>query len=250
MRGESGNIGAALAQRRHRDSQHVQAEKKIFAESAGCDGFREIGIGERHQARVHAQRLRAAQPLEGALFEHAQELGLHAGRERGHFVEDDRAALRHFEAAGLARHRAGESAAFVAEKFGFDELGRKAGAINFQKGRVAARAVLVNPARELIFARTAFAGDEQRGGRLGELCGELENATRGGIGGDPGNVRAAVSRRAVVVSRVAASSCRHRSVRHCFDAMRRLAASPWDSGGRVGAGKSMRSALRHSRSRS
>ncbi len=157
---------AGISARRSRSGgtaigEHIQAEEKIFAETAGGDGFREIGIRERHKARFHAERIRTAQALESALFEHAQEFGLHAGSERGDFVEDDRAALRHFEAARLARHGARERSALVAEKFGFDKFGRKAGAINFQKWRIATRTMLVNPARELIFSRAAFTGDQR-----------------------------------------------------------------------------------------
>ena len=109
------------------------------------------------------------------------------GSERGHFVEDDRSALRHFQPARLARDGAGKRAALVAKKFGFDQLRGQAGAIDFQKGRVAARAVLVNPARKLIFARAAFAGDQKRGGGVGNLFGDFEDALRRGIGGDPRN---------------------------------------------------------------
>src|ERR1700739_2684143 len=165
MRDESGDIGAALAQRRNWHGKNIEAEGEVFAESAGCDSFREIGVGKGHEARVHAKRVCAAEPLKGALFDHAQELGLHAARERGGFVEDDRAALRHFEAALLASDGAGEGAALVAEKFGFDEFGRKAGAINFQKRRVATWSVLVNPACQLILSSATLAGDEQGGGR-------------------------------------------------------------------------------------
>ena len=189
MRSQRRNIRPALAQRRNGNRQHVQAEKKIFAETSGGDRFGQIGIGERHQARFHVQRFGAAQAFECALFEHAQQLCLHAGRERRHFVEHDRSALRHFQAAGFARDRAGERAAFVAEKFGFDQLGRQAGAVDFQKGSIVARAAFMNPARELIFPRAAFAGDQNRGRGVGDFFGEFENAPRSGIGRDPGNLR-------------------------------------------------------------
>ena len=170
------NIVAALAQRRHGNREHVQPEEKILAEAAGGDRAGQIGIRERHQARVHAQRFGAAEALEGALLEHAQQLRLHSGSERRDFVEHDGAALRHLEASRLARHGAGERAALVAKKLGFDKLRRQAGAIDFQERRVAARAALVNPARELIFAGAAFAGDQQRGGGFGELFGNFEDA--------------------------------------------------------------------------
>src|SRR5579862_9539523 len=223
VRRQSGNIGASFAQRRNRDSEHVETEIKVLTESARCDCFRKVSIGERHEARVHAKRIRAAKPLESALFDHTQKLSLHAARERGNFVEDDCATLRHFETALLASDGAGKGSALVAKKFGFDEFSGKAGAINFQKWSVATGAVLMNPARELIFSRAALARNEQRGRRFGELGGKFKNTKGGGIGSDPFKAqheRFRIVRWCLARGRVV---CRHRSVRYCFDAMRRLA---------------------------
>src|ERR1700722_11924907 len=96
VRCQCGNIGAAFAQRWNRDSEYVEAEIEVFAEPAcrNCSG--EIGIGESHEARVHAKRIRAAKSLEGALFDHAQEFGLHARCQCSDFVEYNCATLRHF----------------------------------------------------------------------------------------------------------------------------------------------------------
>src|SRR5580700_6974348 len=124
------NIGAAFAQRWNRDSEHVEAEIEVFAEPACCNCSGEIGIGESHEARIHAKRIGAAKPLEGAFFDDAQKLCLHTGRQRSDFVEDNCATLRHFEAALLASDGAGKGSALVAKKFGFNELSRKAGTIN------------------------------------------------------------------------------------------------------------------------
>src|ERR1700751_3597417 len=223
VRRQSGNIGASFAQRRYWDSEHVETEIKVFTESALCDCFRKVGIGERHEACVHAKRIRAAKPLEGALFDHTQKLSLHAARERGDFVEDNCSTLRHFEAALLASDGAGKGSALVAKKLRFDKLCGKAGAINFQKWSVATGAVLMNPARELIFSSSALAGNEQRGRRLGELGGKLKNTNRGRIGSDPFQAqsgRVSVMRCFLARGRVV---CRHRSVRYCSDAMRRIA---------------------------
>src|SRR5580704_12037439 len=235
---QSGNIGASFAQRRYRDSEHVETEIKVLTEPAHCDCFRKVGIGESHEACAHAKRIRAAKPLESALFDHTQKLSLHTRRQRGNFVEDNCATLRHFEAALLASDGAGKGSAFVAKKLLFNELGWKAGAINFQKWSVATRAVLMNPARKLIFSSSALAGNEKSSGRLGELGGKLENTNRGGIGSDPLKAqrdRFRILRCCLARGRVV---CRHRSVRYCFDAMRPLAlrsgtrADAWAPGNR------------------
>ena len=134
------------------------------------------------------QRFRSAQTLEAALFEHAEQLGLHAGGKRGDFVEDDRSGLRHFQAAGFARNGAGECAALVSEQFGFDELGRQAGAINFQERCIVARAALVDPARELVFARAALAGNQDSGGSAGYFFRKFQHALGSGVCRNPGNL--------------------------------------------------------------
>src|SRR5580704_2129890 len=238
VRCQSGNIDASFAQRRNWHGKNIEAEIKVFAESARCDCFRKVGIGERHEACVHAKRIRAAKPLEGALFDHTQKLSLHTRRQRGNFIEDNCATLRHFEAALLASDGAGKGSALVAKKLRLNELSGKAGAINFQKWSVATRAVLMNPARKLIFSSSALAGNEKSSGRLGELGGKLENTNRGGIGSDPLKAqrdRFRILRCCLARGRVV---CRHRSVRYCFDAMRPLAlrsgtrADAWAPGNR------------------
>ena len=130
-----------------------------------------------------------AQAFESALFEDAQKFRLHAGGERCNFVEDDGSGLRHFQAAGFARDSPGERAAFVAEQFGFDELGRQAGAINFQEWRVVPWAALMDPARELVFAGATFTCDQHGCGGAGNFFGEIEDPPGRGVGCNPGNGR-------------------------------------------------------------
>jgi len=67
-------------------------------------------------------------------LQNAQQFCLRVGRERGDFIEDDRAGAAEFQAAEFAVNRSGESAAFVAEEFALDESGRKRGAIDLRNG--------------------------------------------------------------------------------------------------------------------
>jgi hypothetical protein len=59
------------------DLDDVQAVVQVLAERAGFDAGRKIAVGRRDDADVHAERLVAADPLELALLEEAQELHLH-----------------------------------------------------------------------------------------------------------------------------------------------------------------------------
>ncbi len=94
-------------------------------------------------------------------------------------------AAAEFEAAQFALDGAGERAKFVAEEFAFHQLRRKAGAINFQERRVAARAKFVDEAGEMIFAGATFAADEQRRRSGGHFLRQFEKPQRCWIFRDP-----------------------------------------------------------------
>ena len=69
----------------------------------------------------------AAEPLELALLQHAQQLDLRGQLHVADLVEEQRAALRELEPALLAILRAGERALLVAEQLRFDQrLGQRA----------------------------------------------------------------------------------------------------------------------------
>ena len=63
----------------------------------------------------------AADALDDALLQHAQEPDLHGGRRVADLVEEDRPAVGLLEAARAAPARAGERALLVAEQLALDE---------------------------------------------------------------------------------------------------------------------------------
>ena len=65
---------------------------------------------------------RAADALELALLEDAQELGLHQRAHLADLVEEQGAARGLLEAADLGRRRAGEGSLLVTEELRFEEL--------------------------------------------------------------------------------------------------------------------------------
>ena len=73
------------------------------------------------EADVHFERFRAAEALEFALLQDAQQLHLHGGGHVADFVEEERAFVGQLEFSGLARSGAGEGALFVAEKLAFEQ---------------------------------------------------------------------------------------------------------------------------------
>ena len=66
------------------------------------DELLEVAVGRRDEANVDADRLDAADALELALLQRAQELHLHLDGDLADLVEEERAAVGELEAPGLA----------------------------------------------------------------------------------------------------------------------------------------------------
>ena len=91
--GERLDVLVALAQGRQHDREHGEAVEQVLAEAAGGDLGRQVSVGGGDPAHVGAQGLAAADALEGPLLQHAQQLGLQAGRQLADLVEEEGAAL-------------------------------------------------------------------------------------------------------------------------------------------------------------
>ncbi len=73
---EQRKILASLAQRRHLDRHHRQAEVEVFAELPALHFGGEVALGRRDDADVDLDLFTPAHASERALLEHAQELRL------------------------------------------------------------------------------------------------------------------------------------------------------------------------------
>ena len=87
----------------------------------------------RDHAHVHADLVVAAEPREGRVLEHLQQLGLRQRAHLGDLVEEQRAAVGHLELARLAGRRAGEGAALVAEQLALEQLARQRRAVHLHE---------------------------------------------------------------------------------------------------------------------
>ena len=100
--------------------------------------------------------LRAAQALDDALLQHAQQLDLHLQRQFADLVEEQRRLIGGFEAADLPRQRAGVGAALAAEQLALDQRGGNRGAADADHRPLMTRAEVVNRLREHFLARCRF----------------------------------------------------------------------------------------------
>ena len=94
------DVAGALAQRRDQQGDHIDAVIEVGAEIAARHRLFEVAVGGADDAHVNFQGLRAADALELAFLQHAQQLGLERGGDFADFVQKQRAAVGEFEAAG------------------------------------------------------------------------------------------------------------------------------------------------------
>ena len=158
--GQLGDILAPLAQRRHLDRNHAQPKVQVLAEFPRGDQGLEVLVGRRDHARLELERLDAADPVELALLQHAQQLGLQLDRQVADFVEEDRAGVGHLEFAGAPLGRAGERAALVPEQLALEQAMRNRGAVDGDERRAPSRRFEMNRARDQLLAGAALAAEQ------------------------------------------------------------------------------------------
>ena len=146
------------------DGEDVEAVEQVLAKRLVLDRFFEIAVGGGDDPDVDLDRLRAAEPLDHAFLQHAEQLDLDFSRQLADLVEEERRLVGRFEAADLPRQRAGVGAALAAEQLAFDQRARNRGAAHPNHLTLMPRAELVNRSREDLLAHAGLA-EQQYGGR-------------------------------------------------------------------------------------
>ena len=130
----------------------------------------QVAVAGGDQAHVDLDRAGAADPVDLALLDRAQQLGLQAGVHLADLVEQQRAAARLLELADPPGGRAGEGALLVAEQLGFQQVLRDRGAVDRDERPFRAAAVAMHVACEHLLAGAALAGDQHAGVRGRDLA--------------------------------------------------------------------------------
>src|SRR5262245_16759860 len=149
------------------DRHDVQPVEEVLAEAAVAYRRAQVAVRGRDEASVDRDRARPAHAVEARLLERAQELRLGRERHLADLVEEERAAVRELEAAGLARRRARERALLVAEQLALEERLGNRRTVDLDEGPARAAAARVQRARDDLLARAALAGHERGGRRVG-----------------------------------------------------------------------------------
>ncbi len=127
------------------------------------DRFGQVAVRGGDDADVDLDRLGAADAVDLALLDGAQQLGLQARIHLADFVEQQRAAIGFLELADAPCDGAGEGALLVAEQLGFQQVLRDRGAVDGDEGLFGAGRASMDVAGEDFLAGAAFAGDQNRG---------------------------------------------------------------------------------------
>ena len=77
---QRGDVFRPLAQRRHADRENVEPVEQVGAEPTLVDRAVQVLVRRREHADIHGDRPGAADPLDLALLQHAQQLDLEVGR--------------------------------------------------------------------------------------------------------------------------------------------------------------------------
>ena len=197
----------------------IEAIEQILAEFAGAHLSGEVAVGGGEHANVHRHRLAAADAVDDAFLQRAQQLGLQPQIHFRDFVEQQRAAIGFLEFANAPRHRAGEGAFLVTEQFALEQLLGNGGAIDGDERLVLALGFLVNVARQHFLADAALAGDHDRGFGRGDLIGhgndQLHRRVRGderalivADGGEHGGNQLGIGRQRNIFARAGADRAR------------------------------------------
>ena len=160
---QDGDVAGAVAQRRSEDGKYLEPVKEVAAELLLRDHLAQVAVGGRDQANIDRDGPVTAQAFDLAFLERAQQLGLQIERHLADLVQKQRALVRQFQTAHLARDSAGECALLVAEQLAFQQAGRNGGAVELDKRPVAPRAQPVDGARQQLLAGARLSLDQHCG---------------------------------------------------------------------------------------
>src|SRR5690606_24559700 len=119
--------------------------------------------------------LRAADALQLAVLDHAQDLLLHAQRNRAELVEHERAAVRLLESPNVSARRAGKRASLMAEELGLEQTLGQRGAVHLDERLLPALRQVMQARGDQLLARAALADHEHRLRERGRARDVLEH---------------------------------------------------------------------------
>ena len=131
-------------QRGHRKRNDVKPVIQVFAEPALADQVLQVLMRRRYKPDIDLNRIVGADPLEGLLLQHAQQLRLEIQGNIADLVEEECAGGGEFEPAGFVADRAGKGPFDVPKQFTLEQTRGERGAVDFDKRLAGAGTGVVN----------------------------------------------------------------------------------------------------------
>src|SRR5262249_25824176 len=119
---QEGDVLLAVAERGEADGEDRESEVEVLAEAAGLSLGPEVLLARGGEGGVEREgRAAGAETPELAVLDGAEQLGLEVQGQVVDLVEEERAAVRTFQAPDALVHRAGKGALLVSEELALDE---------------------------------------------------------------------------------------------------------------------------------
>ena len=156
-----------------------KAVEQVGAKSAKLGEPRQVLVGRADDAYVGADRVGAADALKFAVLDDAEDLLLHARRDRTELIEDERAAVGLLETADVRAGRAREGAGLMTEQLRLEQRLGQRSAVDLDQRLLPPRRKVVQSRRDQLFAGAALADHEHGLDELGRARDMLEHGQKG-----------------------------------------------------------------------
>ena len=158
--------------------KYVQTVVEILAESPGRYLFAQTAVGGRNHAYIQIEGIARAEPLDFALLQYPQQLGLQRQRNLGYLIQQQRAALGLLEFSRVRIVRTGECAALPAEQHRFEHVLGNRRTIDGDEGVGRAAGMMMDVARQHFLAGAGFTRDQHRAFAARDAAGQRHQQAR------------------------------------------------------------------------
>ena len=178
-----------LAQGRHRDDRHGEAEEEILAKLSGRDVGPEVPVRRRDDADIDSTLHLAANPAHLSALEGAQKAWLQVDGELSDLVEEERPTVSALERARVGGDGPGEGPALVPEELALREIRRYRAAVEHDERAAGPRTLFVQDVGDDVLARSRLSEESDGDVRLREPPQHVEHFEhRDGSGREPAEV--------------------------------------------------------------
>ncbi len=122
-----------LTQGRGVARQDIEPVVQVFPKASVVHRGRQVFVGGGHDPDVNVHLSRSTYRLNRPVLKNAKQFDLHVQRQVADFVEEQRAAVGHLEAAQTVCYRTSEGTLTVAEQFALEQILRDCAAIDRDK---------------------------------------------------------------------------------------------------------------------